>query len=325
MKMLGSNIRETLIGTKRKDSITSLDGNDLIGTGGGGADVIEAGAGEDMIGGFAFDLGSLARSANRGASVNGGAGYDTLVVELTAAKRVSEVSDILNAMKVSNVEEFIYNFASVKAKQLINGTNGVETIVTGTGDANIDMRGGNDYVFTGGGDDIIKGGKGSDFIHAGDGHNTVSGGDGVDYFHFHLTGSFQYTNITDFKSDEDKIEITLDVDQINFLYETTFFAGRPERDYGDVVIGNGPEFNEYVSTSNGRWFDSNDFTTDLNDAPDFTDWERDHWVHYEEDTGSIFISNWVDVDGFKRELRVLVAHVEPDTVINDSDFLFRMM
>jgi hypothetical protein len=321
MDMFGSNIRETLIGTKRKDSITSLDGDDLIGTGGGGADIIKAGAGEDMIGGFDVNLNSLARSANRGAVVDGGSGYDTMVVQLTAARRISEVSDIREIMKITNVEEFIFNFASVKAKQLINGSNGIETIVVGTGDATIDMRGGNDYVFTGGGDDIIRGGKGSDFIHAGDGHNIVTGGDGVDYFHFNLTGDFQYTNITDFKSDEDKIEITLAVDQINFLYETEFFTGRPERDYGDVVVGNGPEFNKYVSSSNGRWFDTDDFESNIN----FTEWDRDDWVYYEQETGSIFISNWVDIDGVKRELQVLVAHVKEGTVIDDNDFLFRMM
>lgn len=319
MDMLGSNTRETLIGTKRKDSITSLDGDDLIGTGGGGADIIKAGAGDDMIGGFDLNLNSLARSANRGATIDGGSGYDTMVVQLTAARRVSEVSDILHVMKVSNVEEFIYNFTSVKAKQQINGTNGIETIVVGTGDATIDMRGGNDYVFAGGGDDIIKGGKGSDFIHAGDGHNTATGGAGIDYFHFQLTGEFQYTNITDFTSGEDKIRITIDVSQVNFLHETDYFAGRPERDYGDVVIGNGPELNKYVSTSNGRWFDSDDFTSS------FPDLDFDDWAHYEESSGSIFVSNWVDVDGVKRELQVLVAHVEPHTVINESDFAFRML
>lgn len=318
MELLGSNIRETLIGTKRKDTITSLDGDDLIGTGGGG-DIIKAGAGDDMIGGFEFNLNSLPRSSNRGANVDGGAGYDTLVVELTASKRVSEVSDILHAMKASNVEEFIYHFASVKANQQLKGTNGIETIVVGAGDANIDMRGGNDYVFAAGGDDIIKGGKGSDFIHAGNGRNSVTGGDGVDYFHFHLTGEFQYTAISDFKSDEDKIEITLDIDQINFLYETDYTAGRPVRDYGDVVIGNGPEFNEYVSTSNGRWFDADDFDT----APNIAEWDREDWIYYEQDTGSIFVSSWVDIDGTKRELQVLVAHVKPDTVIDDSDFSFR--
>lgn len=318
MELLGSNIRETLIGTKRKDTITSYDGDDLIGTGGGG-DIVDAGAGNDMIGDFAFDLNNIAQSDSRGARVDGGAGYDTVVVELTASKRASEVGSIFNAMKATNVEEFIYSFGSVKAGQRLNGTNNVETIVVGSGDATIDMRGGSDYVFAGGGDDVIKAGKGSDFIHAGNGRNTVTGGDGVDYFHFHLTGEFQYTRIADFKTNEDKIEITLDIDQINFLYETDYLAGRPVRDYGDVVIGNGPEFNQYVSTSNGRWFDADDFAI----SPNIAEWDRDDWIYYEEDTGSIFVSSWVDIDGVKRELQVLVAHVKPDTVIDDSDFSFR--
>ena len=122
MKMRGSNRGDTLIGTAGNDRIEALGGDDLLFTA-GGADIIKAGSGDDLIAGFAFDLNNVLRSDNRRAQIDGGAGnHDIMVVELSAARRVSEVGAIFESVSVRNVEEFIYNFESVKSKQTILGS-----------------------------------------------------------------------------------------------------------------------------------------------------------------------------------------------------------
>ena len=321
MKMYGSNLKDTMIGTKSADTITSLLGDDLIGTG-GGADIIKTGGGNDLITGFSFDLNGLARSDNRGSNVDAGVGgYDMMIVELKAARRgVSEVDTFQDVMKATNVEEFIYNFTTASTKQQILGTKQTETIVVQTGNAKIDAGNGDDYIFSGAGDDILKGGSGSDFIHAGEGHNTVSGGAGQDFFHFRLTDVYQYTNIEDFKAGEDKIAISIDIEQVNRVLGTDYSFVLPARFYGDGHYGVGPALNDYVTYNSGRLVDSSQFGTT---AP-FLDF--DDFAYYEQETGSIFIKHYEDEPwGENLEETVLVAHVAPGTVINASDFLFKMI
>ncbi|MBX9456220.1 MAG: hypothetical protein KL863_09485 [Rhizobium sp.] len=342
MKMYGSNLRDTLIGTAKSDTIKALGGNDLIATA-GGVDTILAGDGNDMITGFSFKLsskstsgavdpddpsiimsGASARSsAQKKITVDGGDGeHDVMLIEMTAAKGVSEVDTFKTAIKVRNVEEFIYNFGNVTADQKIlgsNSKNGIETIVVAGGNANVDLRGGDDAIFTGAGDDIIKAGGGSDFIHAGEGHNTVSSGSGIDHFHFHLTGTYQYTNITDFEGGVDKIVISIDFDQVNLIRGTSHDAPLPVRWYGDGYLGVGSPLNAYVSYNHGREFDADDFTRI---DPDLA---FDDWALYEQSTGSIFVIHYEEHSwGLETEV-VLVAHVEPGTVIDESDFSFRMI
>lgn len=342
MRMFGSNLRDTLIGTAKSDTIKALGGNDLIATA-GGIDTILAGNGNDMITGFSFKLSSKSTSgpddpgdptiimsgaATRGSAqkrmtVDGGDGdHDVMLIEMTAAKGAAEVDTFKSAIKVKNVEEFIYNFGNVTADQKIlgsNSKNGIETIVVGGGNANIDLRGGDDAVFTGAGNDVIKAGGGSDFIHAGEGHNIVSSGSGIDYFHFHLTGTYQYTDITDFEGGVDKIVISIDIDQVNLIRGTSHSSPLPVRGYGDGYQGVGSPLNAYVSYNHGREFDADDFTRI---DPDLA---FDDWAYYEQSTGSIFVIHYEEhPQGMETEV-VLVAHVEPGTEIDSSDFSFRMI
>jgi Ca2+-binding RTX toxin-like protein len=336
MKMYGSNRSDTLIGTASRDMIQARGGNDLIATA-GGADTILADDGDDMITGFSFKLpnsgggtdpdpdviihGPSRAGARQSTVVDGGDGsHDVMLVELTAAKRTSEVDDFRDAVKVRNVEEFIYNFGSVSAEQKIlgsNSTRGLETIVVGSGNANIDLRSGNDHVYTADGDDVIKAGKGSDFIHAGNGHNIVTGGSGADYFHFHLTNSPQYTEITDFQEGVDKVVISIDVSQVNLLFDVDAESPPPVRTYGDRYLGVGSSLNAYVSYNHGREFDADDFET-INPLLSFSD-----WAAYDQSTGSIFIINYQEDPADTQH--VLVAQVTPGTEIDASEFSFRMI
>lgn len=339
MKIRGSNRNDTLFGTARSDTIYALGDNDLINTG-GGIDKIYAGSGHDMITGFSIKLksssgedgggdpnigiGRAASTAGKMPFVDGGDGQDSMLIELTAAKRISEIDTVRDFVNVRNVEEFIYNFASVKDGQTINGSNSgraIETIVVGAGNATIDSRGGNDAIYTGEGNDVIDAGKGSDFISAGAGHNVVTGGDGIDFFHFRLTGTPQYTEITDFEAGVDKILINIDVAQYNMMFETDFRSPNPVRTYGDYYLGVEGELNEYVSYTHGRSFDPNEFEDPIN-GPAFV---VDHWAQYDASTGSVFIRHYTQTDESFYYQDVLVAHVQPGTVIDASNFEFRLI
>lgn len=325
-KMYGSNLADTMIGTKAANTITALGGNDLILTA-GGADTILMGDGDDLVTGLSFDLAKLRKSDSRNAHIDGGTGYDVMIVELEPEKKVSEVDDIMKALSVKKVEEFIYVFDSVGGKQSILGSNktGVtETIVVKSGDAVIDTRGGSDYVFTGDGDDVINGGSGVDFIHAGEGRNSIAGGKGADYFHFQFTGGYQYTEITDFKANEDKIVISVNTEQVNLLYSKTpnwedLGETLPVRLYGSY-FGSSGDINDYVSHDYGRKFDRDSFP----DTENASLLDPDYWAEYEQETGSIFLRYYVADGDVLGLYRVLVAHIKPGTDLENSDFLFQV-
>lgn len=338
MKMYGSNRRDTLIGTASSDTIQARGGNDLIATA-GGVDTILAGDGDDMITGFSFKLssndggtdpdpdviiGNMSRATSRQSMmVDGGAGsHDVMVVELTAQKGISEIDTFRDKIVIKNVEEFIYNFASLTADQKILGSNttrGLETIVVGSGAADIDARSGNDFIYTSSGADVIKAGNGRDFIHAGEGHNFVTGGKGADYFHFRITGDYQYTEITDFKAGEDKILFSVNTDQVNLLFSSVYEdwegldPADPVRFYGDGLQGVGPALNDYASYNHGREFDPSQFTQ--NDGELYLPL----WANYEKETGSIFAYYYTQVEEALDIDMILVGHVTPGTDISASD------
>lgn len=341
MKMYGSNREDTLIGNASNDLIKGLGGDDLIATA-GGIDTILAGDGNDMITGFSFKLNSnsnsgpdvpgdpdivihdLSRSAARKSiMVDGGAGsHDIMLIELTAAKGAAEVDSFKDAITVKNVEEFIYNFGSVSAGQKILGSDsrkGLETIVVGSGNANVDARSGTDFIYTADGKDIVKGGNGSDFIHAGEGHNFVTGGKGADYFHFRMTGDYQYTEITDFKSGEDKILFSVNTDQVNLLFGSVYDdwealdPADPLLFYGDELQGVGPTLNDYVSYNHGRHFDPSQFTQNDDEL------YLPLWANYEKETGSIFAYYYTQVEDALDIDMILIGHVTPGTDIAASD------
>lgn len=340
MKIYGSNVRDTLIGTKRGDTIDALGGNDLIATS-GGIDTILAGSGNDMITGFSYKLSNSGddgggtgggigggvhdsrAAAGQSISVDGGDGdHDIMLIELTAARGTSEVDSFKTAIKVKNIEEFIYNFASVNADQKILGDNnirGLETIVIGAGDANVDARSGNDFIYTAGGNDIVKGGNGSDLVHAGTGHNFATGGKGADYFHFQMGSEYQYTEITDFKAGEDKILLSISTEQVNVLFSYVYpdwealEVHNPGEPYGDGLQGVGPALNPYVTYNQGRLFDPAEFTQNEGEL------YLPLWANYEKETGSVFAYYYTMVDDALDIDLVLIAHVTPGTDIAASD------
>lgn len=315
MKMYGSTYADTLIGTTLADTIYANFGNDLISTG-GGRDKIYGEAGDDLMTGFSVNLKSLGRSPSLGATADGGSGSDALIIEVTAAARVSYVTDVAQVMTIKNTEDIIYNFSGVGSKQLITGSKGSETICVTSGNASIKSMKGSDYIFSGSGNDVLEGGDGDDFISAGTGHNVLSGGAGADKFMFHFKDVYQYNQISDFNVAEDKIAILIDLDQHNLAYGTDIDVEYdPVHKYGDGVQGVGSEINEYVTYNNQRLFDRNTFDFDVNDYAEF--------ITYEQSTGSVLLNFYEeDDDGTVISSKVLIAHIDGNKNLDSSNFEF---
>ena len=120
----------------------------------------------------------------------------------------------------------------------ISGSSGDDTIIGGAGDDTIDGGGGNDTINGGAGDDTIDGGTGSDIIDGDTGNDLLTGGDGSDLFHFDETGEANEDIITDFETESDVGDPTIDVDG-DIL------------DLGDVLVDGNADTSDNIDLSDG--------------------------------------------------------------------------
>lgn len=313
MKMIGSNgYADTLIGGATADRIYGNGGDDLISAwenvGDAAADVIFAGDGDDLISGFAFDFGVIARSGSRGAKINGGNGYDMLILDSTSSAKVTSLGEIQRVVDIVKVEEIIYNFSGATSKQRFIGTNANDTIYIGDGGSSAEGGNGDDYLFGGGGDDTLVGGNGSDFLSGSGGRNTLTGGRGADYFQFHLTQDYSYSNITDFEKGVDKIALVIDLVDVDFVGEN----------FGDRLRGTEREIDSlgYLHYDRGRAMDRDLFSTSAQRYEDN--------MIYERETGSFLQRVYLETDDGIVEYQVLLAQIQgkPDLDVDDFVFMF---
>jgi Ca2+-binding RTX toxin-like protein len=314
MKKFGSNLSDSLFGTDKADVIYGLDGNDLISawdSGTGSADKIYGGKGRDLISGLSLDVDFPAKSASRGAVIDGGAGEDTAIISLHSTAQTTMIVKVKPALTLHHVEDVIYHFDGLNSGQRVVGSDRAETIYLGDNNANGLGMDGNDYLFSGAGDDVLDGGDGNDLLSAGGGHNTLTGGKGADYFHFHLTQDYQYSEITDFKSGVDKIALFLDIDGVEL---------EPARSYGDKLqlVNNSVDGLGYIDYDHGRLFDRGTFHTSVDDYFIYN-------MIYDKSTGSLTQRVYLQGDDGIQEYDVLLAHIDGNPSLKPTDFVFDVM
>lgn len=175
------------------DRMRGFGGNDRI-DGKGGNDSVFGGLGNDTI------IGGAGRDR-----LNGDAGADVLNGGASA--------DILSGGGGND------RLNGGGANDRMNGGGGADRLLGGAGNDNLNGGGANDRLVGGGGGDTVIGGGGADDILGGGGNDMLTGGRGGDTFLFaRRDGS---DTITDFRQNQDKIEITsgatrfgqLDIDQ----------------------------------------------------------------------------------------------------------------
>jgi Ca2+-binding RTX toxin-like protein len=176
----------TLNGSSGADTLIGSSGDDIL-SGKGGADIIQAGDGNDTI---LIGVGEAAP----GESIDGGAGFDKLVV--------SDPNADLSAVTITNIEEIVLGSGvtaiTLSGAQLagvehisqadgagfaINaGSAGVYSLagMTIDGIATLSGSSGVDTLIGSSGDDILNGNAGNDVLEGGAGADTLNGGDGFD-------------------------------------------------------------------------------------------------------------------------------------------------
>lgn len=163
------------IGPDTDDFIFGSLGNDTI-SGGGGQDVVRAGPGADFV---TYDE----SSANLSEILDGGTGFDTLVIQNTTATiNLSRTDD-----QSLNDETLVFGFEAVDARQAvqgvtITGNDARNAIQGGSGNDVFDGGGGNDDLIGNLGNDFLFGGSGTDLLIGGEGNDTLEGGAGADVF-----------------------------------------------------------------------------------------------------------------------------------------------
>ena len=176
ISVTGTRFGDTITGSSGNDYIENGDGNDSI-DGGGGNDRIEVNAGNTTIAGgtgddritfyaTAYDDGGT----NGGVStVDGGAGFDTLVIDWSY---LNEATTIFAGGSAPNVR-------TADNRLVVTGV-GMEALVAFGGSGIDQIRGGNfnDFLVGNGGNDIILGFSQADTLFGGDGDDFLSGGFG---------------------------------------------------------------------------------------------------------------------------------------------------
>ncbi|ABR63111.1 SMc04171 family calcium-binding repeat protein [Sinorhizobium medicae] len=170
----------SIVSGSGNDRIVGTAGHDRISTG-VGIDVVVAGAGNDVItntggqdrleGGDGNDRFVL---VGTGSTVFGGAGDDTLTLDLAAT-----LGDIVfnantgHAIIASRTPDERHVFAQHSEIERIE-------VITGSGNDRVQGTTSGDVIKTDAGDDVVDGGAGDDSITDGSGANHLSGGDGSD-------------------------------------------------------------------------------------------------------------------------------------------------
>lgn len=203
-----------LYATDMADDIISGTGDDAIYVL-GGANVVDAGAGNDTVGYF----------ANTANTLEGGAGEDVLVAVLhTTPYFVVDAEgnvDDGNLSVLTGFERFevfgsaLADFMSLgalddrawgaKGNDTIYGNGGNDVLRGEAGDDLLYGGDGNDRLLGAGGSDQLFGGAGNDTLVGGLGNDTLTGGAGADMFYFNAK-DYGGSLITDFETGVDRIK-----------------------------------------------------------------------------------------------------------------------
>ncbi len=144
--------------------------------------------GNDKVTGSAFDDTFLFGTAfNANDQVNGGAGYDRLVLQGDYSAGVSTQSKtLLNVEEIDFIGGYSYKLSFGNAAVAAGATMTLNATALGSGDSvtiNGSAERDGSFVFLGGaGNDVFTGGVGADAITGGLGADTLAGGNGADTF-----------------------------------------------------------------------------------------------------------------------------------------------
>ncbi len=175
--LLGSNQNDSLSGNPWQDSIQGMAGDDSL-SGWDGADSLEGGLGNDLIWGGRGNDTLLGGDGNDGIEagaqdvVDGGAGEDLLLIS-AGTINTAGTYHLANPVAVAaslgvtatNIEAWAFSFGP--GDHVVTGSAGRDQVVAANGNDSLVGLGGNDFLAGGYGADTLSGGDGDDRLIAG--------------------------------------------------------------------------------------------------------------------------------------------------------------
>ncbi|MEE4640112.1 MAG: calcium-binding protein, partial [Wenzhouxiangella sp.] len=161
-----------LAGLEGNDTLLGGAGADVL-AGGAGADSVDAGAGDDVI--FADAEDDVA-----GGAIQGGAGYDQLIMADDAVLSIGDLAAIgIEAVEAGDGDDSITGTDDATG-YVLSGNDGSDTLTSAGGNDVLSGGAGDDSLAAGAGSDILIGGSGNDLLDAGADDDVLSGGAGDD-------------------------------------------------------------------------------------------------------------------------------------------------
>jgi len=203
--------------------------------------------------------------------IDGGSGFDELVVDYSDSKKNL---DIINVNNYSGNSGELNVFHPKYGNQNQISFNDVESlnITTGAGNNNIDLgyeNLSNDLIDAGAGNDYISTGKGSDVVDGGSGYDTLH----LDFSNSNngITSNLSSSNSGEYISDESSIEFK-NIEAINVTgsaYDDVLIAATGDRNFADSLasyVEGGSGYDELVVDYSNLPFDSNIYINSNSDT-----------------------------------------------------------
>ncbi len=199
LTLLGAG--DTTVGLVAGDlTATAHTGNNTVNvTGAGGTNIINLGAGNDVLniatlttldasnGGNGVDIANVTGAGGAISDLDGLTNYETINLinqagNLTLGATVSDTGETVTINQTGNVGNFNINGTGVGGALIINGDGGNGTFTGGAFNDTLNGNGGADVLSGLAGNDTLNGGAGTDTLDGGAGTDTLTGGTGADAF-----------------------------------------------------------------------------------------------------------------------------------------------
>lgn len=168
------------------DVLLGGSGHDWL-QGGDGADTLAGGNGDDVL---LADTEDVTAAHQHGSGVNGGDGFDLLLVTGNAALNIDADSFHVEAISTGAGNDNLhgasdavnYGFDAGGGDDTLVSAGGNDVLTGGAGNDLLDSGAGNDQLLGGEGKDVLKGGAGDDLLAGGSGADKLEGGAGNDVY-----------------------------------------------------------------------------------------------------------------------------------------------
>lgn len=173
-----------LFGDAGDDVLLGGAGNDFL-IGGSGADSLSGGAGHDLLFADSDDL-------NSSATIDGGEGYDQLIITDDVAVNLNVDDLAIEAVTSGAGADIIqgtdnsvnYVFDAAAGDDHLSGAGGNDLLLGGEGADTLKAYSGDDTLLGQNGADVLDGGDGDDFLAGGAGDDSLKGGAGNDTYYY---------------------------------------------------------------------------------------------------------------------------------------------